>query len=197
MASNRMAGDKLDENSQESQNAKQALSDSERNKQAREKIGNDPEQLAERMSRVDRNGFDLTGYTDKEINMALQGDSFGAQDYERLTGKSADGPPVNPPGGGIEPEVDGDPVVPEVAPITAGPIETNTGSGDVNIPTSPFAGGGGGSQTVVQDNDQTSTVVGNDNTVNQDQNNSVQNFGGRTFNPEDWKKSWMNNKFAA
>ena len=55
MASNRMAGDKLDENTQESQNAKQALSDSERNKQAREKIGNDPDQLAERISRVDRN----------------------------------------------------------------------------------------------------------------------------------------------
>ena len=196
MASNRMAGDKLDENNQESQDAKQALSDSERNKQIREEIGNDPDRLAERISRVDRNGFDLTGYSDKEINMALQGDSFGAKDYERLTGKSAD-PEVNPPGGGIEPEVDGDPVVPEVAPVTAGPIEINTGSGDVNIPTSPFAGGAGGSQTVVQDNDQTSSVVGNDNTVNQDQDNSVQNFGGRTFDPQDWKKSWMNNKFAA
>ena len=194
MASNRMAGDKLDENNQDSQNAKQALSDSERNKQIREEIGNDPDRLADRISRVDRNGFDLTGYTDKEINMALQGDSFGAKDYERLTGKSADGPPVNPPGGGIEPEVDGDPVVPETAPVTAGPIEVNTGA---DFSDMVFGGSGGPGQTVVQDNDQVSNVVGNDNTVNQDQDNSVRNLGGREFNPTDWKKSWMNSKFAA
>ena len=60
-----------------------------------------------------------------------------------------------------------------------------------------FDGSGSPGQTVVQDNDQTSNVVGNDNTVNQDQNNSVQNYGGREFNPTDWKKSWMNSKFAA
>ena len=195
MASKRMAGDKLEENNKESQDASEALSQSERNKQAREKIGNDPEQLAERLERVDRSKFDLSGYSDKEINMALQGDTFDQGDYERLTG----GPPVNPPGGGIEPEVYGDPVVPEVAPVTAGPIEVDTGSGDVTIPTAPAPGmdGGFGGQTVVQDNDQVSTVVGNDNTVNQDQDNSVQNFGGRDFNPTDWKKSWMNSKFAA
>jgi hypothetical protein len=50
---------------------------------------------------------------------------------------------------------------------------------------------------VIQDNDQTSSVVGNNNTVNQDQDNNIRNFGGRTFNPEDWKSAWMNSKFAA
>ena len=55
--------------------AKQALSQSERNKQIREEIGNDPERLAERISVVDRDKYDFDGYTDKEINMALQGDN--------------------------------------------------------------------------------------------------------------------------
>ena len=103
-------------------------------------------------------------------------------------------PVVNEPEGGIEPEVDGDPVVPETAPITAGPIEINTGA---DFGDQVFSGSGGPGQNVVQDNDQTSSVVGNDNTVNQNQDNSVQNYGGREFNPTDWKKSWMNSKFAA
>tara|TARA_R110002012_G_scaffold282840_4_gene472685 strand:+ start:1469 stop:2443 length:975 start_codon:yes stop_codon:yes gene_type:complete len=43
---------------------------------------------------------------------------------------------------------------------------------------------GGTSQTVTQDNDQTSTVNGNDNYVYQNQDNSVRNYGGdsRVFN---------------
>ena len=43
---------------------------------------------------------------------------------------------------------------------------------------------GNTSQTVTQDNDQTSTVTGNNNYVNQQQDNSVRNYGGdtRVFN---------------
>ena len=43
---------------------------------------------------------------------------------------------------------------------------------------------GNTSQTVTQDNDQTSTVTGNNNYVNQSQDNSVRNYGGdnRVFN---------------
>ena len=54
MAKNRMAGEKLEEPTQESADAKQALSDSQRNKQIREEIGNDPERLSQRISGVDR-----------------------------------------------------------------------------------------------------------------------------------------------
>ena len=184
MSEKRMAGDKINE---------------DRNFAARQAIANDPEKSAAKLSRVSGD-YDLSGYSDKDVIMAFQGDSFGADDYQRLTGKSADGPPVNPPGGGIEPEVDGDPVVPEVAPITAGPINIDTGSGDVNTPAmsmpyvpNPGNGYGNTSQTVVQDNDQISSVVGNDNTVNQDQDNSVAQYGsGGKF-----KDMWMNEYFSA
>ena len=60
------------------------------NAAARERIGNDPERLQQRLSGIDRNKFDLSGYSDKEINMAMMGDSFGEKDYARLTGKSLD-----------------------------------------------------------------------------------------------------------
>ena len=63
----------------------------------------------------------------------------------------------------------------------------SSGSGDVTGP-----GGnantqkdiGNTSQTVTQDNDQTSTINGNNNYVNQNQDNSVRNYGGdsRVFN---------------
>ena len=91
-----MAGEKLNEPTKESADAKQALSDSERNKQIREEIGNDPERLAQRIGGVDREKYDFDGYTDKQINMALQGDSFGDKDYERLTGKSLGGDEPKP-----------------------------------------------------------------------------------------------------
>ena len=85
-------------------------------------------------------------------------------------------------------------MIPETAPITAGPINIDTGSGDVNMPSVPTPGGGyGASQTVVQDNDQTSSVVGNDNTVNQDQDNSVVQYGGGGK----FKDMWMNKYFSA
>lgn len=188
MASNRMAGDKLDENTKESQDAAEALSRSERNKQTREKIGNDPDRLEERISVVDRDEYDLSGFSDKEINMALQGGTFDQNDYERLTGTTT---PVNEPEGGIEPPVDGDPVVPETAPITAGPIEINTGT---DFGGQVFGGSGGTGQNVVQDNDQVSNVVGNDNSVNQNQDNSVSGYGGGGGK---FKDMWMNKYFSA
>jgi hypothetical protein len=191
MSKKRMAGDKINE---------------DRNFAARQAIAADPEKSEAKLAKV--SGYDLSGYSDKDVIMAFQGDSFGDDDYRRLTGG---GPPVNKPEGGVVPEMAGEPVVPEVAPTPApaaitGPIEVeiDTGSGDVTIPdsamprTSPFAlDNGNVSQTVIQDNDQTSSVVGNNNTVNQDQDNNIRNFGGRTFNPEDWKSAWMNSKFAA
>ena len=65
---------------------KKELSQAARNQKTREEIGNDPERLAERLSIVDRDKYDFDGFTDKQINMALQGDKFGDEDYARLTG---------------------------------------------------------------------------------------------------------------
>mgnify|MGYP003116722319 CR=1 FL=1 len=70
---------------------KKELSQAARNQKTREEIGNDPERLAERISIVDRDKYDFGGFTDKQINMALQGSMFGDDDYARLTGK-----PVGP-----------------------------------------------------------------------------------------------------
>ena len=70
---------------------KKELSQAARNRQTREAIGNDPKRLAERISIVDRDKYDFGGFTDKQINMALQGSTFGDDDYARLIGKSLGG----------------------------------------------------------------------------------------------------------
>lgn len=167
-----MAGDKLNEPTKESADAKQALSDSERNKQIREEIGNDPERLAERIGGVDREKYDFDGYTDKQINMALQGESFGDKDYERLTGKSlGDDPNPEEPTNSIPTPVDSTPVpTPEPKPETPGYTPPDY-QGIVG------GYGPGGSQNVNQDNDITSNVTGDNNTVTNTQDNSIQNFG--------------------
>ena len=170
MANSRMAGEKLDEPTKESADAKQALSNSERNKQIREEIGNDPERMAERISGVDREAYDFDGYTDKEINMAMQGESFGEKDYARLTGKSI---------GGDEPEAEPEkPAVvtpeptPEVKPET--PTYTPPGKPDYQGIGGGFGVGG---QNINQDNDITSNVTGDNNTVTNTQENSIKSFG--------------------
>ena len=63
----------------------------------------------------------------------------------------------------------------------------NSGSGNVSGSGNNTNGKkdiGNTSQTVTQDNDQTSTINGNNNYVNQNQDNSVRNYGGdtRVFN---------------
>ena len=69
------------------------------------------------------------------------------------------------------------PVTSDPAP-TVGEINIDTGSGPVDMNPAPIYGGGGsGGQTVVQDNDQTSTVVGSGNTVTQNQDNSISQNG--------------------
>ena len=76
------------------------------------------------------------------------------------------------------------PVTSDPAP-TVGEINIDTGSGPVDISPEPtygggFSGGSGGqtqTQTVVQDNDQTSTVIGSGNTVTQNQDNSISQNG--------------------
>jgi len=69
--------------------AAEELSLAERHKRARERIGNDPERLAERLSGIDRDAFDFSRFTDKQINAAYQGEDFDNNDYARLTGESS------------------------------------------------------------------------------------------------------------
>jgi len=78
--------------------------------------------------------------------------------------------------------VETEPVTSDPAP-TVGEINIDTGSGPVDMGSNPNSGGSGGSggQTVVQDNDQTSAVVGSGNTVTQNQDNSISQNG---FNSE-------------
>jgi hypothetical protein len=173
MAKNRMAGEKLDEPTQESADAKEALSNSARNKQIREEIGNDPERMSQRISGVDREKYDFDGYTDKQINMALQGESFGDKDYERLTGKSLGGDDSKPK----EPEVS----IP--TPVESTPTPEVKPEAPTYTPPKPdYQGIGGGfgvgGQNINQNNDITSTVTGDNNTVTNTQDNSIRGFGG-------------------
>ena len=153
--------------------AGEKLSTEARNKQIREEIGNDPERLAERISVVDRGAYDLSGFSDKEINMALQGEKFDDNDYARLTGNTGPGsePDTNPI---VEPE-------PEVTSPTPAPTpEPVAGDGPGSGAQDIFGGGPGKymGQYVNQDNDITSTVTGNNNTVTNTQDNSVNQYGG-------------------
>ena len=189
MSDKRMAGEKLDKPTKESADAKEALSRSERNKQIREEIGNDPERLADRISIVDRDKFDLTGYTDKEINMALQGEIFDENDYARLTGDTGDG-------GDDKPDTPDKPDVPDVPDVPEDPISPMPelpGQPDKpGIPGFPgFPGGGIGgdqSQQVAQDNDINTAIQGDGNTTNINQDNSVRQSGGSRY-LADWMKS--------
>ena len=56
------------------------------NKAARERIAASPERTAERLSGLDRDSYDFSGFSDKDIVMAMQGSKFGDEDYARLTG---------------------------------------------------------------------------------------------------------------
>ena len=171
-----MAGDKLDEPTNESADAKEALSKSEQRKRGRERIGNDPDRLAERIGGIDREKYDFDGYSDKEINMAMQGGTFDDNDYGRLTGN-----PVEKPDDGKKP--DGDDVsIP--TPVDPGPTPTPTPMPEEPgrppyVPPRPPVLGGPGTQTQIvnQDNDINTNVTGDGNTVTNDQDNSVNQFG--------------------
>ena len=171
MSEKRMAGDKLNEPTKEASDAKEALSRSEQNKRTREEIGNDPERMSERISGVDREKYDFEGFSDKEINMALQGDSFGDKDYARLTGETP---------GGDEPDAP----VEDDTPVTTKPVDEPKpeAPGKPYVPAKPDFQGigpgfGVGGQNINQNNDFTSTVTGDDNTTTNTQDNSINGYG--------------------
>ena len=95
---------------------KKGLSLAQRNAIARERIAADPERAAARLGMVDRNKYDVSGYSDKDIIMAFQGGKFAEDDYSRLTGKPIAEPaqtePKNPANDiGTEPAVSSAPVM--------------------------------------------------------------------------------------
>ena len=153
---------------------KKELSRAQRNEQIRTQIGQDPERLAARISVVDRDKYDLSGYSDQDINMALQGSKFDEKDYARLTGNTlGDGndneeTTTNPP------------------PTTGG---GNNGGGSTSGNNSPVQSGTtyGDQSPVINQNTEggSSVAVGGNNSGNIDA--SVDNskyYGGssRTFN---------------
>ena len=169
-----MAGEKLEEPTQESADAKQALSNSQRNKQIREEIGNDPERLSQRISGVDREKYDFDGYTDKQINMAMQGGTFGDEDYARLTGKGQENEKKIP-----EDNIDPGPK----EPVSPGVVVPDKPGTKPYVPPKPDYQGigpgfGVGGQNINQNNDVNSTVTGNNNTVTNTQENSINGFAG-------------------
>ena len=99
--------------------------------EARLKLSSDPETAKARAAKVG-DKYDVSGYSDKEISMALQGDEFLDEDYARLTGKSA--------GGGEEVEttspVDGDPA--DTNPIDEVDIGEPTGPEKPGVPADEF-----------------------------------------------------------
>ena len=171
--------------------AGEALSKADRHARARERIGNDPERLAERLSGIDREAYDFDGYTDKEINMAMQGGTFDENDYARLTGK-----PLDDGGGGGDDDTPDNTTPGEVTPAptpTPTPVPEEEDDPIITIPT-PVGGGpyGGMTQTVVQDNDINSSVTGNNNVVTNTQDNSVRQYGGAGS----WSNAWMKDYFS-
>jgi hypothetical protein len=146
---------------------------------ARTRLSNNPETAAERAGLVG-DKYDVSGYSDKEISMALQGSSFDENDYARLTGKSDD----SSSGGGSNSEITTPSPVDEVKP----PSNIDGGGDNVTMPgfpsPNPPGGGllGGLMQNVAQDNDISSNVTGDNNTVENTQDNSVsQSMGSSAY----------------
>ena len=89
MFKKRMAGDELDKNTPESKGAKAAVVEAkDKNYDARERRYENEEGRESRLGEVDREKYDLKGYSDKDVFMSFKGEEFGDKDYERLTGKT-------------------------------------------------------------------------------------------------------------
>ena len=164
-----MAGDELEKDTPESKGAKEAvLQVKDDNYDARAQRYENEERRESKLGVVDREKYDLEGYSDRDIFMSFKGDDFGDKDYERLTGKTL---------GGDEKEA--------ASTSEAKPVQTTQEDfSNQPIPaakpnvTFPSATGPGGPQSVYQDNDINSSVNGNDNEVNISQDNSVRQYGG-------------------
>ena len=115
MSNKRMAGD--------------ALNDP--NYAARLKLSEDPAKAKERAALA--GDYDVSGYSDKEISMAMKGSSFGDEDYARLTGGSI---------GGDDPAPEAEAPAPEAPAANPKPsVDIDFGSNDpVMEPPKPPSG---------------------------------------------------------
>ena len=152
----------------------------ERNRAARERIANDPKLSAAKLAKVDRDKYDLSGHSNRDIILAFQGDGFGDDDFSRLTGNKASGPKTdnsnsgNNPGGGAEDTSADTPIYREDKPFFA---EKKDPFGV--MPGVPVPGGivdSTQTQNVRQDNDINQTI-GDDNTLTNEVDNSVRQYG--------------------
>ena len=153
----------------------------DKNYAARERIAADPDRAEAKLSSISGK-YDLDGYSDKEVIMAYKGGSFGAEDYARLTGKSNDNDgekgPSKPPGNS-----DPGSGIPDDGPGS----DPGTGMPPIGGPSNPTYGQ---QQNVNQDNDITNSINGNNNTVNNDQDNSIGQYGGSNSYLSDWMKKY-------
>lgn len=155
------------------------------NFEARSRLSNDPEEAARRAGLVG-DKYDVSGYSDKEISMALMGSSFGDEDYARLTGKSIGGDekpsPAPTPKPGPEPAPSPKPT-PTPPPKTEEPEEPNP---IIPIPmpkpSRPRPGGNSQTQNISQDNDISTVLNGDNNVVTNNQDNSIsQSMGSSDY----------------
>ena len=190
---------------------KQALSRADRNRAARERIANDPDKSAAKLSRIP-DEYKTGKYSDKELVMAFRGDKFDKTDYARLTGESLEennsssSSAVESPA--TDPQNSSIPGLGDAA--DAGSIDVNAGGGfDINIggnygPGGPGIGpGGDGSfsvggdlnQNVGKQGDMTTTIgdgntfgagttIGNDNSMTVGSNTAGNSNFGAALNRE-------------
>ena len=155
-----------------------------RNRAARERLSNNPKTLASRVAKAKSSKYDLSGFSDKEISMAMQGSGFDQFDYAHLTGKPVGGekssgskkPASGGSGdsgsdGGSTPSLPGgdDSSFFDDKPIFGIPVmPTPTPDGDYSVSQI---------QNVQQDNDINQTI-GDNNTVTNNVDNSVSQQNG-------------------
>ena len=161
MSKKRMAGEGIKNNPE----ASEAINRSEENKSYRESLLKDETARDARIARsTNAEGFDMSGLDQDNVSQALQGKEWGEKDqarYDKLVGLGGDKEkekliPEKEPTYSIQP-----------VPTIKQPIEEK--------PDVVFGGfsGPGNSQSVYQDNDVNSSVTGDNNTVNIDQDNRV------------------------
>ena len=164
----------------------------------RDKIAASPKRTEKRLSGLNRDAFDFSGYSDADIVRAYQGSTFDKNDYARLTGNPLDdggsgggndegGSGGGDNGGGKD---DGHGTVSIPTPVDGGtpifdpPSEPPRGYPEMPSGTGNFIVGGDLTQSIGNSGDQT-TTIGDGNTfgdnTNIGNNNSttigVQNAG--------------------
>lgn len=207
MAQNRMAGDELEKDNPVAEEAKDSVQYAGKYGTLGERFTDDyvDEVKAEGIQDPTSNN----GYSRKELasqfrygrgdtsvddlassfqDMVDSGEFKGnnqAKDYLKLHG-------VNFGGSNTDTEPVGSTQPVETATPTP-PININTGSEDITMPDpapgvgDPYVGG-----TVIQDNDQVSSVVGDNNTVTQSQDNRVNRYGDGGKFKDMWMSSFFN-----